>query len=223
MSDQRDYYGILHVRPDAPAEIVRASYRTMMQRLRLHPDLGGDHQQAQLINEAYAVLSNPSKRAQYDLERHAAFLRRCAPGASGAEHQCLFCAASFSAEHADANGLCAECGSPVRLATRQRTQHSMRRMVQRYIRLHPVEVYTEWPAAESIAGLMRDLSLNGMRFTAKHTFELDRIIKIDCKLCRTLSRVAYCAPADSDGHVIGVEFVTVRFASARGTFVSAQA
>ena len=66
MDNRRNYYRILHVQPGAPTEIIRASYRTLMQRLRAHPDLGGDHWNATVINEAYSVLSDPLKRARYD-------------------------------------------------------------------------------------------------------------------------------------------------------------
>jgi hypothetical protein len=38
--NRRNYYRILHVQPDAPMEVIRASYRTLMQKLRFHPDLG---------------------------------------------------------------------------------------------------------------------------------------------------------------------------------------
>jgi len=37
-----------------------------MHALRKHPDLGGDEQEAATLNEAYEVLSNPTKRAGYD-------------------------------------------------------------------------------------------------------------------------------------------------------------
>ena len=53
MKNKRNYYRVLHVQPDAPKEIIRSSYRTMMQKLRMHPDLGGDDWNASLINEAY--------------------------------------------------------------------------------------------------------------------------------------------------------------------------
>jgi len=66
MADRKDYYRILHVQRDAPAEVIRSSYRTMMQKLRMHPDLGGDHEAAALINEAFAVLNDPAARAEYD-------------------------------------------------------------------------------------------------------------------------------------------------------------
>ena len=70
MNDKNlDFYRILHVSPDAPEEIIRSSYRTLMQRLKQHPDLGGDHENATLINEAYATLTDPKTRAIYDKQR----------------------------------------------------------------------------------------------------------------------------------------------------------
>jgi len=66
MDNRRNYYRILHVQFDAPDAVIRASYRTIMQKLRQHPDLGGDQWNATVINEAYAVLSNPARRAVYD-------------------------------------------------------------------------------------------------------------------------------------------------------------
>ena len=70
MRNRRNYYRVLHVQPDAPAAIVKASYRTLMQKLKAHPDLGGDIANAQLLNEAYQVISNPEKRAHYDNDFH---------------------------------------------------------------------------------------------------------------------------------------------------------
>ena len=72
MKDHADYYDILHVRPDAPTEIIKSSYRTLMQRLKQHPDLGGDHEHAARINKAYATLSDSGSRAAYDRQRHVA-------------------------------------------------------------------------------------------------------------------------------------------------------
>lgn len=64
--NRRNYYRVLGVQPDAPQELVRASYRTLMSTLRGHPDLGGDHETAALINEAWAVLGDPARRQAYD-------------------------------------------------------------------------------------------------------------------------------------------------------------
>lgn len=66
VDNRRNYYRVLHVQPEAPAEVIKASYRTLMTRLKVHPDLGGSHAQAAMINEAWAVLGDPERRAAYD-------------------------------------------------------------------------------------------------------------------------------------------------------------
>ena len=66
MKNRRNYYRLLHVQPEAPLEVIKASYRSLMTKLKGHPDLGGDHDAAVLINEAYAALTNPDKRREYD-------------------------------------------------------------------------------------------------------------------------------------------------------------
>ena len=66
--NERNYYRVLYVQPDAPLEVIQASYRTIMQKLRAHPDLGGDHWNASIINEAFVTLSDPVKRAAYNEE-----------------------------------------------------------------------------------------------------------------------------------------------------------
>ena len=66
MKNRRNYYRILHVQPDAPETTIKNNYRTLMQKLKSHPDLGGDDWSASLINVAYATLRHPAKRAEYD-------------------------------------------------------------------------------------------------------------------------------------------------------------
>jgi DnaJ-class molecular chaperone len=66
VKNQRNYYRILHIQPDAPAAIIRASFQTMMQKLKQHPDLGGEHWNASVIIEAYRVLMDVDKRRAYD-------------------------------------------------------------------------------------------------------------------------------------------------------------
>ncbi|MFH1829221.1 MAG: DnaJ domain-containing protein [Pseudomonadota bacterium] len=68
MKANRTYYDILQVGNDAPLEIIAAAYRAQMLILRKHPDLGGDTNEAALINEAYEVLSDPKKRVAYDVQ-----------------------------------------------------------------------------------------------------------------------------------------------------------
>ncbi len=72
--ERRNHYRVLNVQPDAPLEIIRNNYRTLLQKLRLHPDLGGENHNASAINDAYHVLRDPVRRANYDkslLRRYA--------------------------------------------------------------------------------------------------------------------------------------------------------
>jgi len=67
-----DYYSILQIDPDASLEGVRSAYKRLA--LLTHPDRSGHplaNQQMQRLNEAFEVLSNPEKRAQYDQDRSA--------------------------------------------------------------------------------------------------------------------------------------------------------
>lgn len=66
MKQRRNYYQILYVQPDAPQEIIRTSYHTLMRELKKHPDLGGDNGRAAVINEAYETLCDGVNRAKYD-------------------------------------------------------------------------------------------------------------------------------------------------------------
>lgn len=66
--EQRDYYQILGVPSDANEKQIKGAYRKLA--FQYHPDRNtGDPESAgkmKAINEAYAVLSNPSKRRHYD-------------------------------------------------------------------------------------------------------------------------------------------------------------
>lgn len=66
MKPRIDFYQILHVQPNAPTAVIKASYRALLREGGMHPDVGGDHMQATLLNEAFATLSDPEKRAEYD-------------------------------------------------------------------------------------------------------------------------------------------------------------
>ena len=224
MSPEKDYYRILHVDPDAPLEIIRSSYRTLMQRMKKHPDLGGEHKSAALINEAYAVLTDPRKRAEYDRGREGAS-KEPAPRARRAATQgrCLFCATPGKLGRApESDDSCPGCHSPLYPAEHLRLDTADQRLMERVSREVPVTCYTEWPQASGYAARMRDLSLNGMQITAAFRPDEGSIVKVDSAPCQSLARVAWCT--DHGGQwLIGLEFVTLRFNRSRGSFVSAEA
>ena len=66
-TDQTDYYEILQISSSAEPETVHRVYRLLAQRF--HPDNKdtGNEAQFRALTEAYQVLSDPERRAKYDV------------------------------------------------------------------------------------------------------------------------------------------------------------
>lgn len=60
----RDYYQILGVPKNSTQEEIKKAYRRLAHQF--HPDKGGDEKKFKEINEAYGILGDDKKRAQYD-------------------------------------------------------------------------------------------------------------------------------------------------------------
>ena len=72
MSNKRDYYEVLNVANTATKEEIKRAYRKLA--LQYHPDRNKSpsaEEKFKEISEAYAVLSDDEKRAQYDQFGHA--------------------------------------------------------------------------------------------------------------------------------------------------------
>jgi curved DNA-binding protein CbpA len=72
MSQPLDYYEVLQINRNADTETVQRVYRFMA--ARFHPDnrKTGDVERFLLLRQAYDVLSDPGRRAQYDAKSAAA-------------------------------------------------------------------------------------------------------------------------------------------------------
>ena len=75
MADKRDYYEVLGVDKNADEAALKKAYRALAKKY--HPDMNPGDKEAEAkfkeASEAYAVLSDPEKRRQYDQFGHAAF------------------------------------------------------------------------------------------------------------------------------------------------------
>ncbi len=76
MAEQkRDYYEVLGVDKNADEATIKKAYRTLAKKY--HPDMNPGDKEAEKkfkeASEAYAILSDPEKKQQYDQFGHAAF------------------------------------------------------------------------------------------------------------------------------------------------------
>ena len=75
MADKRDYYEVLGVSKTAGDDEIKKAYRQLAKKY--HPDMNPGDTEAEIkfkeASEAYAILSDPDKRRQYDQFGHAAF------------------------------------------------------------------------------------------------------------------------------------------------------
>jgi curved DNA-binding protein CbpA len=94
MQNKQDYYEILSITPDASANKIKEAYRKLA--LQYHPDRQQANQDAnekmKEINEAYAILSDPIKRREYDIPR--GYRRRVPKFEKGSKVKVSFSSAS---------------------------------------------------------------------------------------------------------------------------------
>jgi curved DNA-binding protein CbpA len=244
MKNRRNYYRILHVQPDAPVEIIESSYRTLMSKLKKHPDLGGDHWNAVLINEARDVLTDEKRRAEYDRD----FLnskngsseftnkpfeqRESKPFTSNKPHAssgpcCFFCNTPNANKNVYAtDSLCTQCGSPVEPVNRVKLEDACQRAIKRFARTGELVFYTQWPQEQGFNGKILDLSLHGMRFSCKESLRENQIIKIESKVVHATAKVVASYHQASKwlaSYAIGTEFLSVHFKDSNGVFISQHA
>jgi hypothetical protein len=251
MAVRRDYYGLLHVQRDAPVEVIRSSYRTMMQKLRMHPDLGGDHATAALINEAFAVLNDPELRAAYDAlmanedppahaEASAAEDSIYNGSAEGARRMSVDETCPFCFEHCrptrlrESDDVCSSCGSPLYPAGQRRFATDSARAIERIPKQIAASFSLRSVRHTLHAGAVQDISLKGMQLRTHIELEPGQVLLVTTRVLDAVARVVDSRrlPAgESHGGGrrevapwrAGLEFLTLRIHRSLGAFVSVDA
>ncbi len=246
--ERRNLYRILHVQPEAPLEVIRASYRTLMSTLRAHPDLGGDPEAAARINAAYAVLTDPERRRHYDqslavpagavgsvagLASPRAGNRRSGPVAKDpafdggdpaawlADRSCPFCHRPLPASlHMDTR--CDGCDSPLfRRPSIDRGELFGRRRSPRNARPMPATLRLPGRNADHAARL-RDLSLSGLCVLSPVPAPERSAMRVMTSGFDAVAVVVGCRRS-ADGWLLHGELLTLQLLRSQGVFVSAKA
>jgi hypothetical protein len=244
--ERRNLYRILHVQPEAPLEVIRASYRTLMSTLRAHPDLGGDPEAAARINAAYAILTDPQRRRAYDLTLKAGGARPAAapavatrqaaaetvaaaagplavhdPATWLADRACPYCRRPLpAAVHMDTR--CAGCDSPLfRRPAFDRGELFGRRRSPRNAR--PMGATLRLPAMPGDhAARLRDLSLGGLSLWSPVPAPARSAMRVMTAGFDGVAVVVSCQRQD-DGWLLHGELLTLQLLRSQGVFVSAKA
>lgn len=241
--NRRNYYRLLHVQADAPAEVIKASYRALMSLH--HPDKGGEHAEAALVNEAYHVLSDRDRRAAYDAQRAA---RNGASGTreksstststppstppstpqssstpprGGPAHRCPLCQLAAPAV-INTSTRCPRCRAPLApVVHTDKHRTTERRAMPRVSKTDWALLYADWPS-EVIDVRMRDLSLDGISVFSGAELPVHKAIRV---VGAAFDVVAQIVSVRRVGKVftLHAQLVTAYFSAPAGGFVSTSA
>jgi hypothetical protein len=228
MKNRRNYYRILQVQPDAPIEIIRASYRTQMRELGKHPDLGGSVFGAAVLNEAYETLSNPERRAVYDKTLSLKFTDprqvRSSSRESASSALCPFCKKPLP-QNPEPGAICSICRTPVQCVQVASSPSSGKRTLSRTEHSEQINYYCTWPGKVR-QGAMVDFSPNGMRFVGEEKLVPKTVLKISCCFFEASGVITNSQEKISGGqkqYLVGVRFMSVNFKDSRGNLLSTSA
>lgn len=235
--NQRNYYRILQVQPDAPIDTITASYQALRKN---------SSQETALLDEAYRILSNPDARKQYDAIFAGSLFHAAGKSAnqntnqSGLPvqvksttqfaiesyravitHYCLFCKTPFVPQaNIYQNESCLECASPLLVLQHENDPSSRRTMMRINIRGEFV-FYLFWPG-RPCRGIFQDLSPTGIRFLTEVMLDPNDIIKIDAPNFQAVAEVTH-KRNEAGGISVGTRFIAVKFDQQHGNFVTVQA
>ncbi len=226
MINRRNYYRLLQVQPDAPFEVIRASYRTLLKELKVHPELGGDDRNAKVLNEAYSTLSDSYRRSAYDKKLYEKYTKK--PFRESTDQRvsfvtffCPFCKRLLACQ-AYPNERCATCRSPLKSFDEEELQQSCRRTIARRKKSGKINYFTTWPQKGQPAEII-DISPAGMSFRCWEKLKSKSIIKISGPSVKAIGEVKHSYKIFLKGrtlYTVGVHFCSVTFSNQSGAFCS---
>ena len=233
--NRRNPYRLLHVQPDAAPEVIKAAYRALI--ALHHPDKGGDHVLAALINEAYAIVGDASRRAAYDAQRPTRHPRQTTSSAQPASpHRPAHRAAAATPPHAAKPPGCPMCALPVpaQIAPDLRClrckaplapaphvaagKANERRSMPRVSKADWAVLHVDW-RAEGLDVRMRDLSLDGISVFSGAALPTDRRVRVTGAAFDVVADIVSCRRVNNIYTLHG-RLVTAHFAMRAGGFVS---
>lgn len=219
--EPRNLYHVLHVQPEAPAEIIKASYRALMSSLRAHPDLGGDTEKAAQINAAYAVLGDPERRRAYDQSLARPAGRSHAGTAAGgpvadpaadwlALRRCPYCGTGFAAEP-ETTARCGHCEAPLHPAPAPRRVPSEllgRRHGERVVR--EIDAHVHLPGqAQPLVAVLRDVSVTGLAMACVPALARGTVLRVTTASFDAIAQVVACR-ATRQAHMVHARLLTLQ-------------
>lgn len=224
MNNRRNYYRLLQVQPDAPLEVIRASYRTLMRELKQHPDLGGKSSQAALLNEAYRTLAHPLLRKEYDQKLFLRYTKQTLASqgfrrSPSPQPLCPFCKSLLNEKNRP-GPVCLVCQSP--LGPEEGAAVQDRRAFARVNRRAPIYYWSLWPQEPQEAKMI-DISPKGMRLLCGREINPGAVLKISGPGFKAAAIVKDTRPEKAGGtklYAVGVSFLAVHFDNPRGSFLS---
>lgn len=215
--ERRNHYRVLCLQPEAPAELVRGAYLALVARVRSQPDRGGRAERLARLDAAFAVLSDPAKRAAYDrtLERGGVVVD---------EPACPFCghAAPLQLQR---DTRCAACDAPLfpapDPARHGGSEAAGRRRGERFER--PMTVGIGLPGADEVPARLRDLSLGGLSFHFDRRLPAGSVLRVRAPGFDALAEVA-ASRATLAGATVHARLLTLQIVPGRqGVVLDVQA
>ena len=175
-SDKKDYYETLGVYKTASDDEIKSAFRKLAKKY--HPDNNstGDEKKFKEVGEAYAVLSDASKRKQYDQFGHAAF-----DGAQGGGYGGAGGFSGFSTDDIDLESIFRDFfgGNPFGGSSRNSSRSS---------RGEDTLVRINLDFEEAITGCKKNINLN-LNETCKKCNGAGGFDPVTCKTCGGTGRI----------------------------------